>query len=892
MHAKRGAGPINRAVPVRNRRRGHDASRPEHGHYTDRMPECPDCGQVNGEDARFCSACGAPLADLSLAPAAERKTVTIVFSDLVGSTDLGESLDPEPLRQMLSRYFDAMREVLETHGGRVEKYIGDAVMAVFGVPRVREDDALRALRAAAEMREALASLNADLESRWGLRLETRTGVNTGRVVTGDTRRGEAFVTGDAVNVAARLEQAARPGEILLGLETRRLAGAAVEVGEVEPLRLKGKADPVAAFRLEGIVDHDSRSASAAPLVGRESELEVLLDALARARAGPTLEAVVVWGDAGIGKTRLIQEVVGRGSPEWHVLRGRCPAEGEGTTFRPLAEVVEAAAAIDPADSAQEALGKIARLLEGSPDAPDATLRIAGTIGLSEPTEIGDSVWAFRLLFEMLAQDQPVLVVLDDLHWAEPGLLEMLLKLIAGGAAEPIVLLGGSRPEARETAPALADLPAVQLGPLDEPEVDRLLEELRREFGLAETPAGVKSVAGGNPLFLGEYVRLLGDQAAIGETGTAPTVPSTIDALLSARIARLSVEERRLLERAAVIGTAFWASALRRLAGDAGDAVEAMLNQLASRQLITSGTSPRLAGEDPLLFSHPLLRDVTYESTLKETRAEAHLGFAGWLERAVGERIGEWEEIVGHHYARAHDYLAELGASGERLEAAREGAVRRLSAAGARALVREDMAAASMLLERALGLIEEERPERRELLVKLSIALAGKGEVSRAGALLGDQIETQLAGRTHLAYRDGDSHPRTVDLESAERPVRVGRRGVNEIGLGWDSEASRRHAELHPSEDGSWRILDLGSQNGTFVNGERVEDSRTLQDGDVIRVGRTILAFRQPQEAGVGRGDESAATVLRGQDPAGKGMPAADVDAQGKMPIGTEPEARD
>jgi class 3 adenylate cyclase len=796
-----------------------------------------------------------------LSPAAERKVVTVVFSDLVGSTDLGESLDPEPLRQVLSRYFGAMREILERHGGKVEKYIGDAVMAVFGLPTVREDDALRAVRASAEMREALKTLNAELEGTWGVRLETRTGVNTGRVVTGDSGHSQGFVTGDAVNVAARLEQAAGTGEIVIGPVTRQLVGDAAEVTELAPLELKGKSDRVRAFRLDRILVEPPSQTTETALVGREGELRALLDAFGRAWTTPSIEAIVVWGDAGIGKTRLIEEVIRRALPEWSVLRGRVPAEGEGMTFRPLAEIVEQAASIDPADPVEEALHKISRLLEGTSEAQQATARIAGTIGLSEPAEIADSVWAFRLLFENMARREPVLLVFDDLQWAEPGMLRVLRELLEGRSDQPLMLLAGSRPEAREAAPFLSALPAVHLAPLGAPGVDRLLEELSRRFGLAEIPAGVRASAGGNPLFLGEYARLLGE--AQGEPGDEPSVPPTIDALLSARIAQLSEAEQRLLQRAAAVGTTFWAASLRVLAGDGGEGVDATLDGLVSRGLVGRGTTPRLSGEDPLIFSHPLLREVTYENTLKETRADAHFGFAAWLEGAVGERIAEWEEMIGHHYARAHDYFAELGSGGGRPEAAREIAVRRLSAAGARALSREDMAAASGLLERALSLLDEGRPERPEISVKLSIALAGTGEISRAGALVTDHIESQIAGKTHLAYRDEAGHPHTVDLSSADGPVRVGRRSVNELALGWDPETSRQHAVFERGADGVWTVFDSRSRNGTFVNGERIEDRRPLRDGDVIRVGRTVLAFRQPHEGGPTLADESAATVLPG-----------------------------
>src|SRR4249920_821002 len=340
-----------------------------------------------------------------------RKTVTVVFSDLAGSTAIGEGLDPESLHGLMSRYHEALRRGLELHGGTVEKFIGDAVMAVFGVPVVHEDDAIRALRAAVGMRHALAELNVEMELAYGVRLETRTGVNTGEVMAGD---GEALVTGDVVNVAARLEQAAAPGEILLGPQTYALTQEAIRADALEPLELKGKAEPVAAFRLQELLPDVPAftDAISAPFVGREAELETLRAALVRAVAERSCQMVTVVRPPGIGKSRLIRELVHDQSEPRFVV-GRCLPYGEGITYWPLAEIVRQ---IDP----------IGDILTGHADAHLIAGRIAAAIGAGEAVgNPEETAWAFRRLFEALAEETPLVVVLDDIHWAEPTLLDLI-----------------------------------------------------------------------------------------------------------------------------------------------------------------------------------------------------------------------------------------------------------------------------------------------------------------------------------------------------------------------------------------------------------------------------------------------------------------------------------
>src|SRR5580765_3838092 len=324
------------------------------------MAVCPSCGEENPDRFRLCGFCGTPLA-VTRPPQEVRKTVTVVFSDLKGSTDLGERLDSEALREVMTRYFDEMRGALERHGGTIEKYIGDAVMAVFGLPRIREDDALRAVRAAAEMRRRLAVLNDELETRWGVRLANRTGVNTGEVVAGDPTADQRLVVGDTVNVAARLEQAATENEVLVGEPTYRLVRDAVEVEPVEPLELKGKAQRVPAYRLisvKSVEEVDRRRDST--LVGRTEELETLASELELVRSGGATRTVTLLAQAGVGKSRLIDEFA-RSVGEVPVLRGRCLPYGRGITFWPVVDIVKQAAGIDEADTPAAAYAKIAEL---------------------------------------------------------------------------------------------------------------------------------------------------------------------------------------------------------------------------------------------------------------------------------------------------------------------------------------------------------------------------------------------------------------------------------------------------------------------------------------------------------------------------------------------------
>jgi class 3 adenylate cyclase/tetratricopeptide (TPR) repeat protein len=614
---------------------------------------CPQCSRENPEGAKFCNECAAPLPLGAPAPSREqRKTVTVLFCDVVGSTALGESTDPEALRVLLARYFERMKKIVERHGGTVEKFIGDAVMALFGVPVVHEDDALRAVRAAVEMRDAFPELG----------VQGRIGVTTGEVVTGTEER---LATGDAVNVSARLEQAAQPGEVLIGQPTLALVRDTAEVDPVQPLELKGKAEPVPAYRLLRVREAPERRHEAL-FVGRVRELMTLREARERVLAEQCCELMTIVGDAGVGKSRLVEEALV--SIEAKVVRGRSLPYGEGITYWPVVEVL--------------------KQLEVRPPGEVAAAAIDSLLGESEvPTSAEEIAWAFRKALEHAAAERPLVVVFDDIQWAEEAFLDLIehVALLSSGAA--ILLVCIARPELPERRPSWPV--TLRLEPLDEDEVDELIPE-RIPSELRER---IARAAGGNPLFVGEMLAMAGE--ADGEV----VVPPTLQALLAARLDQLESAERRVLERGAVEGELFHRGAVQALAPDETQ-VTPRLAALVRKELIRPDR-PQLPGEDGFRFRHILIRDAAYDGLPKATRAELHERFAGWLEQH-GPGLVELDEILGYHLEKACQYRAELGLPAD--DGLTVAARRRLGAAGRRAMARQDFGAAVSLLDRAAALV--------------------------------------------------------------------------------------------------------------------------------------------------------------------------------------------
>jgi class 3 adenylate cyclase/tetratricopeptide (TPR) repeat protein len=687
------------------------------------MPTCPACGQENPENARFCLACGKPLAPPEL-PREQRKTVTVVFADVVSSTELGERHDPEAVRRVMARYFEEARPVLERHGGSVEKFIGDAVMAVFGIPVVHEDDALRAVRAAVELRDSLAAMTEELLSEWGVSLAIRTGVNTGEVVAGG---GESLVTGDAVNVAARLEQAAAPGEVLIGDRTYRLVAGAVEAEPAGPLELKGKAEGVPAHRVLRVIEGAEPYARRldAPMVGRTNELAQLRTAYERAVRERAAHLFTVLGAAGIGKSRLVQEFLAGVDGVATVLTGRCLPYGEGITYWPLVAMFRHAAQDD-------AHARLAAMLAGEPDADLIAGRVAAAIGEGGGASSSDeTAWAVRKLFEHVAGERPLVAVFDDLQWGEPTLLDLVEHVVDLSREAPILLLCVARPDLLDERPTWGggklNATSILLEPLSDGETSALMDELLAGAGVSdETKARIADAAEGNPLFVEQMLAMVSENG-----GGDIRVPPTIQALLAARLDRLPSPERAVIDRASVVGKEFWRGAVAEMAPtDVRPAVAGHLTALVRKELIRPGRS-FLPGEDAFRFRHLLIRDAAYDAMPKELRAELHERFAAWLDAQSDGRLVEVDEITGYHLEQAYRYRAELGPidADARGLAARAG--RRLVAAGRRAFARADMPAAATLLRRAAALLEPADPERLEMLPELVEATGEMGDLSAA-----------------------------------------------------------------------------------------------------------------------------------------------------------------
>src|SRR5438105_604150 len=727
------------------------------------MVTCPSCGEENPDRFRLCGFCGTPLAPVA-PPQEVRKTVTIVFSDLKGSTNLGEALDSESLREVMNRYFAEMRRVLEDHGGRVEKYIGDAVMAVFGLPRLHEDDALRAVRAAHGMKLALEALNDELERRFGVRLANRTGVNTGEVVAGDPSAGQRLVVGDAVNVAARLEQAAPAMEVLLGDLTYRLVRDAVEVEPVEPLALKGKSGRVPAYRLVSVGRGDGYARRAdSPLVGRRRELDALREALDEAVARRECRLVSPLADAGVGKSRLVEAFTTAVAAEAAVGRGRCLPYGKGITFWPLAEVARDAAGVGEDDSPEVARVKLARLVAGE-EGEAVVARVASAIGLSgEQFPIEELFWGVRKLLEALAREAPLVVVFDDVHWAEPTFLDLVEHLTESIHDAPVLLICPSRPdvlERREGWAAGERARRLPLEPLSGAETERVVANLLGTVEIApEARRRVVEASEGNPLFAEQLLAMLVDGGyLVLEDGALRAtrdlsdveVPPTIHALLAARLDHLARDERSVVEPASVVGLVFARGAVEELVLESLRAeLDGYLEALTRKQLVR----PQDADEASYRFDHILIRDAAYQGLLKRTRATLHERFVAWADRVNRDRdrAGEFEEILAYHLEQAYRYLGELGPLDDHGRELGRRAAERLASAGRRAFGRGDMSAAASLLERAVALAPADDSARLALLPLLGEALIDAGDFTRAEAVLDEALtRAEAAGDERLA----------------------------------------------------------------------------------------------------------------------------------------------
>ncbi len=764
---------------------------------------CAACGGDNPVRFRLCGYCGTEFPDAAPPPPV-RKAVTIVFSDLMGSTSLGEQLDSESLGEVIAAYFAEMQAALEGHGGTIEKFIGDAVMAVFGVPTVREDDALRAVRAALEMKERLAVLNDDLERRYGVRLANRTGVNTGELVAGGSAIvNQRLVIGDAVNVTARLEQAAPANDILIGESTYRLVRDVVEVEEMEPLELKGKSERVPAYRLlavnegEALVRHHER-----PMIGREQELSILHDALGEAIADGRGRIVTLLAQAGMGKSRLTLEFATAVEPAAQVLRGRCLSYGRGITYWPLIEIVRQASSITDDDSPGLALAKLTALA-GSDAVAERVASVMGLWDAQFPVE--EIMWGARKLFERMANQRPLVVIFEDIHWAEMTLLE-LIEHLADSAEAPLLVVCPARPDLLELRADWPE-PRIVLQSLTGADMGRIVENALGRGELAdEIRDRILESAEGNPLFVEQMLSMLVDDGTLVlESGHWNTtvelsdviVPPTIQSLLTARVEQLGRDERETIEPAAVIGQQFPQEAVEALVPDhLRPRVGESLGLIAAKQLIGPDTYA-LGAEAGYRFEHLLVRDAVYKRLVKRSRAAFHERFVRWSQEVnrSRDREAEYQEILAYHLEQAHYYLAELAPLDAHGEAIGLEAAGWLADAGRRAFGRGDMPAAAQLLRRAVGLLGAGAHARLELLPDLGEALVDIGEYAVAEVYLDEAIEQAqasdevcLGARAELVRLLLKAHSATSDswaeqaMRGAERVIPVFRDADDPVGL--------------------------------------------------------------------------------------------------------------
>ena len=707
------------------------------------MPACPRCGEAAGEAARFCWACGAPLGGAHGRTVHARKMVTVMFADVVRFTSLTERIDAESLQQVMSRFVAEMRQIILGHGGTIEKLMGDAIMAVFGIPVIHEDDATRAARCALAMRAALETLNDDFESRWGERLGIHTGINTGEVMVGPGDDGQTVVYGDPVNVAKRLQEVA-DGEILVGALTARLIDEVGTLTPVEPLRLKGKGAPVEAWRLRPADDDLPTPGPTRALIGRHDELAALHATFERVVATGTPATVTITGIAGIGKSRLVRELLDGIGDRAAVVAGRCLPYGEGITYWPIAEIVRRLAGRPEVSAIEEIAG-------GDREARKIARHVARVVGMTPGTVAAEEAhWAVRRLLEIRAARRPLVVVLDDIHWAEPTLLDLLDHLTTVVSDVPLLLVYLARPELLERTPSAITgerSTVLALGPLPDDDAAALLEELTGGSGMASADADrVLATAEGNPFFLEQIVAM----RAGGDVGT----PASIQALLAARIDALPPRERAVVDRAAVEGRWFHRSAVSELLpASERPGLDQALEGLARRQLIRPGAG-ELPGEAGYRFVHILVRDVVYELLPKAARADLHERYAAWLEERAGPRFGE---LVGYHLEQAHRWHADLRprAVAERRPLA-EQAAQRLVAAAHAALQRGDLPGGVNLLGRTADLLPPDAPERAPVLPELALALVQLGELPQADRILSEAIRNARDRGDELA----EAHART------------------------------------------------------------------------------------------------------------------------------------
>ena len=743
---------------------------------TDVAPVCAQCAAENTPGSRFCSACGAPLGPA--APAREeRKVVTVLFADLVGFTARSERLDPEDVRAMLGPYYGRVRADLERYGGTVEKFIGDAVMAIFGAPVAHEDDPERAVRAAIAIRQAIRELN---EADPGLELQLRVGVNTGEALVALGARigeGEGMVAGDIVNTAARMQMAAPVNGILVGEMTYRATERAIEYRAAEPVQAKGKTDPIKVW--EAVQARSAFGVDVAPrrgtaLVGRADEMNLLTDALARVRRERTSQLVTLVGVPGIGKSRLLWELFDAVEADPDLIywrQGRSLPYGEGVSFWALGEMAKAHAGILETDTAGEAEAKLRQAvvsrIESEPEAQWVTGHLRPLVGLGAEQELtgdrrSEAFAAWRRFFESLAEERPLVLVFEDLHWADEGLLDFIDYLVDWASGVPLLTVCTARPELLERRPdwggGKRNAVTVSLSPLSEEDTARLVSALLEQAVLpADTQSALLAHAGGNPLYAEEYIRMLQDRGFLRRVGSAwhlekteqLPLPESVQGIIAARLDALSPEEKALLQDAAVAGKVAWVGALSTISDTPRWEVEERLHGLERKEFLTRDRRSSVAGETQYVFRHVLVRDVAYNQIPRADRVEKHRAAAEWLESLPKDRSEDRAEMLAHHYASALELAQATGKdAGPLAERARLA----LREAGDRAAALNAFDAAARFYQRAVELTPDPGPH---------LLLAYGRSLSWASSTGGDVLEQARAGLVELGEREAAAEAETL-----------------------------------------------------------------------------------------------------------------------------------
>jgi class 3 adenylate cyclase/tetratricopeptide (TPR) repeat protein len=701
---------------------------------------CARCGQQNPDGFRFCGACAAPLQPTA-SPAEERKLVTVIFCDLVGFTARSDRADPEDVRATLRPYHALLRREIERYGGTIEKFIGDAIMAVFGAPVAHEDDAERAVRAGLRIIEELRAAGSGTDD---IDLSVRIGVNSGEAVVALGARpdqGEGIVTGDVVNTAARLQTSGAPDSVVVGELTYRATRDVFEYEELEPATAKGKQDPVPrwrAVRAKSRFGIDVDQFVRTRLIGRDAELELLEDAFRRTTRDATPQLVTLTGEPGVGKTRLVWEF-GRfidGLPQLVYWRqGRCLPYGEGITFWALGEIVKAQAGIVETDDPEQASAKVAeavRLVAGRDDDDEwLKARLAPLVGgIADGGASGrdESFAAWRRFIELVAARDPLVVVFEDLHWADPTLIEFIDHLVDWSSGVPLLVLCTGRPELYDRHPGWGggkrNSATIALAPLASHDTARLVSELLSQAVLpADLQATLIERSGGNPLYTEEFVKMLIDRRVLARSedggtwrmaeGHEPALPESLQALIAARLDTLPPEQKSVLQDASVLGKVFWSGGVAAMSGIEEGEVRRRLQGLVRREFVRPARTSSMSGQAEYAFWHVLIRDVAHGQIPRATRAKKHRAAAEWIEQIAGERVIDHADFLAHHYLEAF----ELGrAAGEDTEPLRAPLGRALTLAGDRAR-HLDAAKAASFYSRALEIIPETSDDHAGLMVK-------------------------------------------------------------------------------------------------------------------------------------------------------------------------------